>query len=67
MLCRAPNISAGPTYTWEFQVGVASALPRRPSAMICVVLFDDGRNRTDKTGVFKRNILGAEEGKINDH
>jgi hypothetical protein len=30
------------------------------------VLSDDGRNRTDKRA-FKRNILGAEEGKINDH
>ena len=51
MLCRAPDISAGPTYTWLPSHGAASALPRCPGAMICVVLFDDGRNLTDKTGV----------------
>jgi hypothetical protein len=67
MLCRAPDISAGPTYTWLPSHGVASALSRRPGAMICMALFDDGRNRIDKTGVLSEIFWGAEEGKINDH
>jgi hypothetical protein len=66
MLCRAPDISAGPTYTWLPSHGVASALSRRPGAMICTTLLTTvGTGQTKRA--FKRNILGAEEGKINDH